>query len=310
LISSFSTDSIVGSCAAYVFTRIGAESDKPSELSSQFRQLFFLLGIMLTTHEPEKPRPLDKPAWQKVVGLLEKIFGIYAYMFWPTPEELPTLTKEWRDAREVAMPAFLHHFNTTLLASKEQISDRVMNYLSPFDDYLSESTGISASDTLKVAAWIGPHLQAQSDDLTDAGEKTQLDKLAIETRAAAEGWDESRFWEEARKREAVTHNTERFATGIQNLFKIRRETIETEFGAGTANSFWELFVSRRGEVSEFTYITERNVAEERPLFEVEPGVAHCPPINALYFCGPKYRLAALAQQPDQRCVSQKTRQDA
>jgi hypothetical protein len=283
LISSFSTDSIAGSCAAYVFTRIGAESDKPSELSSQFRQLFFLLGIMLTTQEPAQPRPLDKPAWQKVVGLLEKIFGIYAYMFWPTPEELPTLTKEWRDAREVAMPAFLHHFNTTLLASKEQISDRVTNYLSPFDDYLSESIGISASDTLNVAAWIGRHLQAQSDDLTDAGEKTQHDKLAIETRAAAEGWDESRFWEEARKREAVTHHTERFATGIQNLFKIRRETIETEFGAGTANTFWELFVSRRGEVSEFTYITERNVAEERPLFEVEPGVAHCPQINALYF---------------------------
>ena len=111
-------------------------------------------------------------------------------MFWPTPEELPTLTEEWRDAREVAMPAFLHYFNTTLLASKEQISDRVANYLSPFDEYLGASTGISASDTLKVEASISQHLQAQSDALVEASEQIQHDKLAIESRAAAEGWDE------------------------------------------------------------------------------------------------------------------------
>lgn len=283
LISSFSTDSIAGSCAAYVFTRIGVESDKPSELSSQFKQLYFLLGLMLTTAEPEEPKSLDKPAWQKVVRLLEEIFNSYAFMFWPTPEELPTLTEEWRDAREVAMPAFLHYFNTTLLASKEQISDRVANYLSPFDEYLAASTGISASDTLKVAAWIAQYLQAQSDDLVEASEQIQHDKLAIESRAAAEGWDESKFWEEARKLEAVTHHTERFGNAIQNLFKIRLESIETEFGIEKADSFWELFVSRRGEVSEFTYITERNIAEEKPLFEVETGVAHCPQINALYF---------------------------
>src|SRR6266404_9627331 len=140
-------------------------------------------------------------------------------MFWPTPEELPTLTEEWRDAREVAMPAFLHYFNTTLLASKEQISDRVTNYLSPFDNYLAASTGISASDTLNVAAWVALQLQAQSDDLTEASENTMRDKLAIEARAAAEGWDEAKFWEEARKQEALTHHTEKFGTAIQTLFK-------------------------------------------------------------------------------------------
>jgi len=283
LISSFSTESIAGSCAAYVFTRIGVESDKPSELSSQFKQLFFLLGLMLTTAEPKQPKPIDEPAWQRVVALLEEVFGIYAFMFWPTPEELPTLTEEWRDAREVAMPAFLHYFNTTLLASKEQISDRVTNYLSPFDDYLAAATGISASDTLKVAAWIAQDLQAQSDDLMEATERVQHDKLTIEARAAKEGWDESKFWEEARQQEAETHHTERFGTGIQNLFKIRLESVETAFGTAKANSFWELFVSRRGEVREFIYITELNVAEKKPLFQVEPGVAHCPQINALYF---------------------------
>src|SRR5258708_4074852 len=283
LISSFSTESVSGSCAASVFTRIGVEGDKPPELSSQFRQLFFLLGLMLTTREPEQPKPFNKPAWQNVVALLEKIFGIYAFMFWPTQEELLTLTEEWKDAREVAMPAFLHYFNTTLLASKEQISERVTNYLSPFDDYLRAETGISGSDTLKIAAWIGRFIQAQSDDAMDATAKAQGDQLAVMKRAKLEGWDEPRFWEEARKQEAVTHHTERLATGIQDLFKVPLDSIEREFGAAKANAFWELFVSKRGEVSGFTYITERNIAEEKPLFELEPGVAHCPQINALYF---------------------------
>jgi hypothetical protein len=283
LVSSFSTDSIAGSCAAYVFTRIGVESAKPAELSSQFRQLFFLLGLMLTTPEPTQPKPLDKSAWHYMVGLLEEIFGLYAFMFWPTTEELPTLTKEWRKTREVAMPAFLHYFNTTLLASMEQVSERIINYLSPYDEYLAASAGITASDTLNIAAYIGQLLQAQSDDLIDATEKTQADKLAIEQRATLEGWGESRFWEEARKKEAVTHHTERMVLGIQSLFKVRLDVIEREFGTAKANSFWRLFVSKRGEVTNFTYITERNVALEKPLFEIEPGLAHCPQVNALYF---------------------------
>ena len=283
LVSSFSTESITASCAASVFTRIGVESNKPAELSSQFKQLFFLLGLMLTTPEPKVPKALDKQAWQTVVRLLEEIFVSYAFIFWPTSDELPSLTKEWRDSREVAMPAFLHYFNTALLASKEQVSSRIENYLVPFDENFQASTRLSASDTLKIIDWVAEHLQAQSDGLIEASEETQRDKLALEMLASAEGWHKSKFWEEARKQEAKTHHIQRFIHLVQDLFKIRLESITNEFGIAMANSFWELFVSKRGEITDFTYITERNVAEEKPLFEVEPGVAHCPQINALYF---------------------------
>ena len=108
----------------------------------------------------------------------------------------------------------------------------------------------------------------------------------------------------------MTHHIEGFANAIQNLFKIRLASIEVEFGTAMANSFWELFVSRRGEVSEFTYITERNVAEEKPLFEVETGVTHCPQINALYFAILHSSEQRLLNSSVKDAFSQKTRQDA
>jgi hypothetical protein len=280
LVSSSSTESIAGSCAAEVYTRLGVENDAP-KLSSEFRQLFFVLGLMLSTPEPETTKPFTKANWEKAKQLLEEIFGLYSFMFWPTDDEVPT--NEWRDVREVAMPAFLHYFNNALLASKEQIVERVKNYLSPFDEYFITTTGISASDALQMTEWIGQSLQSQSDNLLKATEEVQHDKIAIEERAKLEGWDEVKFWEEARKQEAITHHTERLATGIQNLLKVRLDDIEREFGLDRAKAFWRLFVSKRGEGNKLTYLTERNTAEERPLFELEPGVASCPLVNALYF---------------------------
>jgi len=236
---------------------------------------------MLSSPEPENPKPFTKANWERAKQLLEEVFGLYAFMFWPTDDEAPT--NEWRVVREVAMPAFLHYFNNALLASKEQIVERVKNYLSPFDEYFRTTTGISASDELQITEWIGHSFQGQSDNLMKATEEVQYDKIAIEERAKLEGWDEVKFWEEARKQEAITHHTERLATGIQHFLKVRLEDIEREFGLDRAKAFWRLFVSKRGEGNKLTYLTERNIAEERPLFELEPGVASCPLVNALYF---------------------------
>lgn len=280
LVSECSTESIAGSCAAEVYTRIGVEKESP-KLSSEFKQLFFALSLMLSTPEPENPKPFTKENWERTKRLLEEIFGLYAFMFWPAEDETPT--QEGRDVREVAMPAFLHYFNNALMASKEQIAERVANYLAPFDKYFVASTGISSSDALRITEWIGESLQAQSDDLIDATGNAQNDWYSVLERARIEGWSDARLTEEARKQEASTGHAERFIGGIRDLLKVRLNAVENHFGIEKANTFWQLFVSKRGEVAELTYLTDRNIAEEKPLFELEPGVASCPLVNALYF---------------------------
>jgi len=104
LLSEYSTETIVGTVA----TKFLRWPSKDVELTSPHRQLFYLLGLMLTSPEPSKPQEYDQSAWSKTVELLERIFSSYAWMFWPTPEEADSLSKEWKDIREVAMPAFLN----------------------------------------------------------------------------------------------------------------------------------------------------------------------------------------------------------
>jgi hypothetical protein len=281
MVGSYSTESVVGSCAVSFLQYLDPSDDETSPLTSRVKQLFFLLGLMLSTPEPEQPKGFEKSEWNKAEKLLEEIFGAYAWMFWPQPGEESAVTDEWRDVREVAMPAFLHYFNTALLASVEQVSDRVSQYLAPFDEPLVELMGISATDALLITSWVAKSIQKHSDDVTDAMNKMHKARLALIDRAKKERWDEERVWQEARKDEVRDH-MEAVHEGIQNFFKVQLESIANEFGTGKANAFWKLFVSRRGEVSDFKYLTERNVAIEKPLFELTDGVASCPLTNALF----------------------------
>lgn len=280
LVSACSTETIVGYCSAYFVKRKGLVEEE-SPLSSQVRQWFFLLGLMLSTPEPKYPKEFGESEWARSVELLESIFSTYGWMFLPTPEEQPDISDQWMKTREVSMPAFIHYFNTALLASAEQISDRIRLYLSPFDAQLKELVGITASTALNITIWIGRFLQQQADRLLGAFQKGHSARKALLNRARIEGWSINKVREEAQNVEYYPYLQD-VMNGIEGFLKVSRESIEKEFGATEAGCFWNLFVSKRGEVKEFRYLTERNIAEERPLFEISDGIAFCPLVNALY----------------------------
>jgi hypothetical protein len=162
LLRKSSTESIVGMCAAFSFRRLVSGKDG-QKLISPGRQPNFLLGLMLSTDEPERPDQFGKEDWDTAENLLNDIFSTYAWMFWPKPEEVGSLTESWKQAREVAMPAFLHYFNTGLLASVEQVQDRIKRYLCPFDVEIKSLMGISASEALTIANFIMKDLQHALD---------------------------------------------------------------------------------------------------------------------------------------------------
>jgi len=164
LLRRFSTESIAGMCSSFFLGRLisGSEGQK---LVSPGRQPNFLLGLMLSSNEPEKPNQFGKEDWEKAERLLNEIFTSYAWMFWPKPKEIDSLTESWKQVREVAMPAFLHYFNSGLLASVEQIRDRIKRYLCPFDDEIKVHFNISASETLKISDYIMGDLQSSLDNV-------------------------------------------------------------------------------------------------------------------------------------------------
>jgi len=280
LVRSASTESVVGMCAADHLARV-ASTEAATQLLSPGRQPLFLLGLMLTTPEPEKPREFGPNAWLRSTELLNAIFSTYAWMFWPKPEDIPSLTDRWWESRGVAMPAFLHYFNTPLLASVEQISNRVKLYLAPFDERLKSELRISASEALDITDWIVKSFQNSLDEMQEAAKKERQARVALLDRAQSENWDLERIRHEA-KQEHYLPYFERLMTALQRFLRVPLESLRKEFESALADSYWNLFVSTRGELEDFTYLTERNIAEEKPLFRIRDEVALCPSVNALY----------------------------
>src|ERR1035437_2528274 len=123
LVSSSSTYAVAGWCFAQLVMHQRREKD--IGLGSPDRQVAFLLGIMLSSPEPDAPADLTSDAWQHAVALLNQISLAYMQLYFPEEEDCDKVTDDWRRIREVAMLAFLHYFNTGLLASVEQMKERI-----------------------------------------------------------------------------------------------------------------------------------------------------------------------------------------
>ena len=280
LLRRFSTESIAGMCSSFYLGRLilGSEEQK---LVSPGRQPTFLLGLMLSTNEPEKPNQFGKEEWEKAERLLNEIFTSYAWMFWPKPEEIDSLTESWKQVREVAMPAFLHYFNTGLLASVEQIRDRIKRYLCPFNDEIKAHFNFSASEALEIADYVSGNLQASFDNVVRCTIEEKKARLAFLDQAEREGWDIHRMREEA-KSSSYLPSFKRLMEATTHLSRTRLVHIEEAFGKNLSESYWQNFVACRGEFPGFTYLTEQNLAEEKPLFKVAAGEAICPLSNNLF----------------------------
>src|SRR6266576_2739520 len=135
LLARSSTMSVVGTCLNYCLHRAN-DASFTEGLVSPARQLSFLLGVLVSTPEPDKPEHFDETLWARARELLNSAFAAYQEIFWPDREELGNLTDEWKRTREVVMPAFLHYFNSGILANPEQIKERIELSIVPFDEVI------------------------------------------------------------------------------------------------------------------------------------------------------------------------------
>lgn len=280
LLAGASTNSIVGMFANFFFSSANSLSES-SELMSPSRQPFFVLGLMLTTKEPDVPKEFGQKEWNKCVDLANKIYSFYADMFWPKANESDALTEDWKETRQVAMPAFLHYFNCSPMATVEQNKARIQRYLIPFDAQLTEGLGISGTEALNISDWIIGRLNSSINELhsnASAEEKVRRDMLG---KAQSEGWNIDRIRKEAQS-EGYMPLAQKLFESLDNIFKIKFMDLSSKFGEKLSGAYWELFVARRGEMEEFFYLTENNTAEEKPLYETDKNVALCPMSNALF----------------------------
>ena len=181
------TESVLGWCLGYQFST-SHETGKEERLASPAKQIPFLLSLMLSTPTPAESHSLTGEEWRHVKALLDRLFHAYMRLYWPTKEQIGTLSEEWLRTREVSMMAFLHFFNTGLLASVEQISDRIRKYVAPFDEELKKTVGLSATDALAISQWISNNLQGDLDKLQEAATQESAARQTMLARAKLEKW--------------------------------------------------------------------------------------------------------------------------
>jgi hypothetical protein len=278
-LSEFSTETVVVQSNALLLSWFGPRSE-PFPLVSPMRQIFFMLGLLVTTKEPSSPKEFGREQFEKIVPILNAVFQSYALMYWPVSQQLSKMPDDWRRKREVAMPTFLHYFNTSLTASPNQIRDRIHTYLTPFDNDLENLTGISASQALEIANWIIRSFQESADRLTELLREEYPKRLELINLAEEHGWDLKRMREEA-ERTSYKEISNEIMSLLSQYMKVESAKIEGRFGHEATKAFWSRFVVERSDEIAYTYLTELNPVEQSPLLLLPSGEAMCPSPNFL-----------------------------
>ena len=232
-----STESVVGYCM------LKQQNGFPSsELSSPAKQIRLVLGIMLESEEPSDPKEFTGQEWYEIVEPLEALSSAYMQLYLPNGEATTNQSEEWSTIHQVAMTAFLDYHQKGLLASVEQVSDRIRSYLCPFDDQLSSALGISASEAQKIALYIGGQFQEQMDRVGQlAPTQSPLAEPSIE-----------------------------LVEAVNRLGRTKLADLVEQYGE-TGKIFWDLFAVRRGEGPPISYPTERSIVERRPWVSLPNG---------------------------------------
>ncbi len=265
------TEEVVGKYLAYCLERAnGLQSDGP--FVSPVRQGDVLLSVLVSSPEPDVPMPFGDTQWSEAVDLLNQGFMSYLELFWPSGQEFSEMSEEWGRVREVAMPAFLHYFNTGLLASPEQVADRIRAYVVPFNDSLEKAGIPSATSALAIADWISRKLQRNIEAF-----QTTRD----EVRALQRKFGTNLRGARAYTAEHLPNLGDRLASALDELGVISRDSLVEQFGEAGAR-YWDAYSIARGAGGGLTYPTDDTVVATRPLIRLSEGRAMIPAVNSLF----------------------------
>jgi hypothetical protein len=278
IIAPCDTESVLGWCFSYHLPTSTAEKSE-ERLASPAKQVPFLLSLLLSTPPPKESNSLSRDQWQEVMRLLNQLFQAYMLLYMPSKDQVGALSDAWRRSREVAMMAFLHFHNTGLLASVEQIKERITRYVAPFDKEVQKAIGVSATEAIAISDWISRKLQEALDGLLDAAAKENAARQAMLAKAQQEGWPLDKIREAASKPEYFEAATA-MLDGLKRLSKVRLSEVHSSFPS-TAHAFLSAFSISRGDGPSMRYPTEEAIYSIRPLVHVADDTVMCISSNAI-----------------------------
>ncbi len=237
-VAQYSTADLVGWCK-WPLADIGEQFG--NKLVSYYRQLVFLLSVMIETPEPANPPAITPPDWGRLCGHLNWLFLQYGAL--DVDKAATGDEKTWAELW-VSKSTFLHYFNTGALASDVQLLKWMTGTLVPFDPQLKTLGGYNATHAIQLYRAIGRDIQDR---------------------------DDVQFMERLRHFAGFTNATGAISSA---KYAVLRDDFSHVAGDDVIQAFWKTFVVRRGEIPATTkYPTDPHHLERKPFIEVDDGVA-------------------------------------
>lgn len=279
LLRTASTPEAVGACLANNFFTANDPEFK-SPLSSPARQISFFLDLLVSTPEPAAPVPFTSDSWGRAADLLNEAFAGYFELYFPAEGKLSQQTEEWKRIHGVAMQAFLHYWNTGVLATIEQVRTRIQTYLVPFDRKLQEVLGITATDLLQISENLLQKLKRSAERLVKAAAAERKIRLTLIKKAEADNLDLNGLKKLTAESPTYTPAAIELKKSLDDLFVVRRKDV-TESFVVTGEQYWDLQSVARGSGPKVTYPTDPSVVEQRPVILLDESRGQCPTANEL-----------------------------
>lgn len=237
-------------------------------LSSPLRQGMYLLGIACNQTEPSGPKTLDEGKKTQLINLLNEVFNKYVLAYFPQKHELlGGLDESWHKHREIAMPAFIHHFTTGFNVSSDQIKSWIRFYFDGFEQRIESKFGVSHIDLLKAGEFFEEYVAKKLGCVEDSIKN--IEKSRQEFFAALKSGEKYEdVVQSLQNNSSLKKSIESFYHGSYQAFSIELKEIQEHLGDQLTNSLLEHFTTIRGDAEEFTYITDENSIVAKPLLSL------------------------------------------
>jgi hypothetical protein len=257
------------------------DKEIPNRLVSPAKQWAFLLSLLMSTKEPKNPIEYKENKYKDIRHITNDLFSDYLILYFPSEEDSEEMSEDWYRVREVALPAFLHHFNTSLMASPEQVVNRVRSHLVPFDSFFLKEYGIDSTQSLSICEYISKKHEEKHEDIYKY--KTTLEKihLSLLDKAEKEKWNDEKVLNEIRNDKVAKEIAGNLLQQIDSIGMTLKKDIIENFGS-TGEAFLKLFSIARGEGAVVEYPTGKFITEERPLVFIDSEQLFCYSVNNLY----------------------------
>jgi len=274
MLTHCSTTAVCGYCFAYLL-KTSHDLREERDLVSPAKQVPFLLGVLLATPEPQEPGPFTDADWLRATRIISDLFTAYMRLYVRPEDEAQPPSADWYRSSQVAMMAFFNYLNNGVIASVEQIKDRLFAYSAPFDAQLKTEIGISVTDATAIADRVAQALQRSMDTCSDC--TVEVRNTLLDLKRVKKAADAVKADAQERHRQAL----QRFEAALQLAGTVSVKDLVATF-PGTADIFLNLFSTRRGEGPEVRYPTERSIAEVKPLINGIADRVWSPLANGIY----------------------------